>query len=204
MKKILSMFLALCMVVTLLPVTAMAEEIHTPIGTSGEITNFAPLTETEKKVSLGTTSDELELPETLTATVRTAVIADENPAQDFGSLETATPIEPQWEESTVEIPVKWESTPECDMDTEGEYVFTPVITGYTVKVELPEIKVTVETKVMGDWLAGTLSATTYDIWVGGITMNITNKTVTNLFLLLLSLPTLLFIYLLPFNFQCFV
>ena len=47
-KRLLSMFLALCMIVTMLPVSAMAEEIHTPIGTSGEITNFAPLTEAEK------------------------------------------------------------------------------------------------------------------------------------------------------------
>ncbi len=69
-KRLLSMFLALCMVLTMLPVSAMAEEIHTTIGGSGEIISFAPLTETKKAVSLGTSIEDLELPETLTATVR--------------------------------------------------------------------------------------------------------------------------------------
>ena len=144
-KRLFSMFLALCMIVSMLPVSAMAEEIP-PIGTGGEITSFAPLTETAKAVSLGTSIEDLELPETLTATVRTAVPADENSTQDSGDPETATPTaatEPEWEETTVDIPVKWESTPEYDMDTEGAYVFTPVIEGYTVSAALPEITVTV-------------------------------------------------------------
>lgn len=102
-KRLLSMFLALCMIVSMLPVTALAEELHTTIGTSGEIISFAPLTETSKAVSLGTSITDLELPETLTATVRTAVPAAENPTQDSGSPETATPTtaaEPEWEETT--------------------------------------------------------------------------------------------------------
>lgn len=155
MKKILSMFLALCMVVTMLPVTVMAEEIHIPIGTSGEIIHFAPLTETEKTVSLGTSNEDLELPETLTATVRTAVSIGEDSVQDSGSpgedTETGnsgvtpptTASEPEWEENTADIPVEWDSAPEYDPETEGEYVFTPVIEGYTVSAELPKIIVTV-------------------------------------------------------------
>ncbi len=144
-KRLLSMLLTLCMIVSLLPVTAMAEEIHTPIGTSGEITSFAPLTEAEKTASLGTSIEGLDLPETLTATVRTAVPAAENPTQDSGSPQTATPTtatEPEWVENTVDIPVRWGS-PGYDMNTEGEYVFTPGIKGYTVSAQLPEIKVTV-------------------------------------------------------------
>ena len=147
-KRLLSMFLALCMVVSMLPVTALAEEIHTTIGGSGEIISFAPLTETAKAASLGTSIEDLELPETLTATVRTAMPAAENPTQDSGSTETATPTaatEPEWVENTVDIPVKWESTPEYDMETEGAYVFTPVIEGYTVSADLPEITVIVGT-----------------------------------------------------------
>ncbi len=145
MKKILSMFLALCMVVTLLPVSAMAEEAPVTIGTSGEIIGFAPLTEIEKAVSLGTSMEDLELPETLTATVRTAVLADENLTQDSGSPETATPTtaaEPEWEETIADIPVTWTSS-DYDPNSEGEYVFTPVIVGYTVSAELPELTVTV-------------------------------------------------------------
>ncbi len=144
-KRLLSMFLALCMVLTMLPVSAMAEEIHTTIGGSGEIISFAPLTETKKAVSLGTSIEDLELPETLTATVRTAVPADENPTQDSGSPETATPTtaaEPEWKETTGDIPVEWAS-PDYDMDTEGKYVFTPEIAGYTVSAPLPELTVTV-------------------------------------------------------------
>ena len=182
MKKILSMFLALCMVVTLLPVTAMAEEIHTPIGTSGEITSFAPLTEAEKTVSLGTSSENLELPETLTAAVRTAVPAGEDYVQDSGSPETATPTaanEPEWEETTVDIPVKWDSTPEYDMDTEGAYVFTPVIEGYTVSAALPEITVTVgeiPPIAAKHGLASPMAATEYyDLWVGGVQVTSENK-----------------------------
>ncbi len=181
MKKILSMFLALCMVVTLLPVTAMAEEIHTPIGTSGEITSFAPLTEAEKTVSLGTSSENLELPETLTAAVRTALPPAEDSVQDSGSPETATPTtaaEPEWEETTRDIPVTWTSEPEYDMAAEGEYVFTPVIEGYDVRAELPEITVTVGELppiAAAHGLAGTLPATTYDIWVGGVQVTDINK-----------------------------
>lgn len=143
--RLLSMFLTLCMIVTMLPVSAMAEENHTTIGGSGEIISFAPLTETEIARTLGTAIEDLELPETLTATIRTAVPADENSTQDSGSPETATPTtaaEPKWKETTGDIPVEWASF-DYDMDTEGAYVFTPVIAGYTVSAPLPELTVTV-------------------------------------------------------------
>ena len=174
------MFLALCMIVTMLPVSAMAEEIHTTIGGSGEIISFAPLSETEKTVSLGTSSENLELPETLAATVRTAVPAAENPTQDSGSPETATPTtaaEPEWEETTVNIPVTWDS-PFYDPNTEGVYVFTPVIEGYTVSAPLPELTVTVDETLpiaAARGMASPLSATTYNIWVGGVQVTDTNK-----------------------------
>jgi hypothetical protein len=136
----------------MLPVSAMAEEIHTTIGGSGEIISFAPLTETKKAVSLGTSIEDLELPETLTATVRTAVPADENSTQDSGSPETATPTtasEPKWKETTGDIPVTWNS-PDYDPNTGGVYAFTPVIEGYTVSAPLPEISVTVGAAMLID------------------------------------------------------
>jgi uncharacterized repeat protein (TIGR02543 family) len=199
-KRLLSMFLALCMVVTLLPVSAMAEGADTPVGISGEITAFAPLTETEKTVTTGTSIEDLDLPETLTATVRTAVIAGEEPVQDSGSPDedaavddsvvatTSSAIEgevsepgetgevtgPEWEENTVEVPVTWTSEPEYDMDTEGAYVFTPVIEGYTLSAELPEITVTVGAAMLRG-LVSPLSVTTYDIWVGGTQVTSDNK-----------------------------
>ncbi len=178
-KRLLSMFLALCMIVTMLPVSAMAEEIHTTIVGSGEITNFAPLTETEKTRALGTSIQDLELPETLTATVRTAVPADENPVQDSGNPGTATPAtttEPQWEETTVEIPVTWVS-PGYDRNTECEYFFTPVVESYTVSAPLPEIVVTVGEMppIAARGLVTPMFTTTYDIWVGGVQVTSENK-----------------------------
>lgn len=119
------------------------------------------------------------MPETLTATVRTALPSAEDSVQDSGSPETATPItaaEPEWEETTVDIPVKWESTPAYDMDAEGEYVFTPVIGGYDVRAELPEITVTVGElpPIAARGLFTPMSATTYDIWVGEVQVTSAN------------------------------
>lgn len=172
-KRLLSMFLALCMIVTMLPVSAMAEEIHTTIGGSGEIISFAPLAETEKTRALGTSIQDLELPETLTATVRTAVSIGEDAVQDSGSPKTATPTtatEPEWEESTVDVPVRWIS-PDYDMNTEGEYIFTPEIEGYTVSAPLPRIVVTVGEMPPIAAARGSvtpMSTTNYGIWVGGV------------------------------------
>ncbi|MEG6523835.1 S-layer homology domain-containing protein [Desulfotomaculum sp. 1211_IL3151] len=195
--RLLSMFLVLCMVLTMLPVSAMAEEAQTTIGASGEIIAFEPLAETEKTVTTGTSIKDLELPETLTATVRAAVISDsgasEETVQDSASPEEDTAVDdsatatadsaieaevsepqeageattPEWEETTVDIPVTWISQPEYDMDTEGEYVFTPVIGGYTVSAELPEIAVTVEAARMMMGMISPMAVTEYSIWVGG-------------------------------------
>jgi uncharacterized repeat protein (TIGR02543 family) len=157
------MLLAMCMVVIMLPVPSMAEETYMAISDSGEIINFAPLIETEKTVSTGISIEDLGLPETLTATVRTAVTPREDSLQDSGRpvvqdsgnpdtdtltdnseiAPSTTATESEWLEETQKLSVTWTSQPEYDRNTEGEYVFTPVIAGYTVSAELPEIKVTV-------------------------------------------------------------
>ena len=176
-KRLLSFALALCMMLTQLTISAMAEEA----GSSGarvEIIAFAPLDETEKSVPTGTALEVLGLPETLTATVRTAVTADssvsEEPVQDSGNpdedsvsgnltvattgsaieAETSEPQEqekeeenvPRWEEVITDIPVTWEATPEYQGNENGVYIFTPVIEGYTITNDLPEITVTVGTQ----------------------------------------------------------
>lgn len=48
MKKILSMFLSLSMVLTLCPISAAASVPYTASGTNGEIIAFEPLREMEK------------------------------------------------------------------------------------------------------------------------------------------------------------
>ncbi|MGI6778794.1 MAG: fibronectin type III domain-containing protein [Acetivibrionales bacterium] len=134
-KKILSMLLVLSMLLTMLPMTVMAQEENTTNDIREEIIAFESLDETEKIVSVGTSLEDLELPEALTVTVRT------NPETVTDSVYGFE------EETTVDIPVTWISQPEYDMDTEDNYVFTPVIESYTVSAELPQINVTVEAQM---------------------------------------------------------
>lgn len=142
MKKTLSMLLALCMIFTMLPISVMAEEANTTIGTNTEIIAFALLAETEKSVITGTSIEDLELPEYLTATVRTTpASAIQEGAMQQTVVDKVYSCE--WEESMIDIPVTWTSQPEYDMNTEGEYVFTPVIEDYMVSAELPMFSVTV-------------------------------------------------------------
>ncbi|MEA4893281.1 MAG: S-layer homology domain-containing protein [Peptococcaceae bacterium] len=93
-KRILSILLSVCMMLTMLPISAMAEGVDSSIGMSGEIIAFAPLAETEKSVPTGKAIEDLEFPETLTATVRTAVAADsgtaEEPVQDSGNSDKSS------------------------------------------------------------------------------------------------------------------
>lgn len=145
-KKLLSIFLVLCMVCTMLPVSVMAEEVDTT-GASGEIISFATLTEaeTEKTVAIGTSFENLDLPKTLNA----MVLDMDTVVDDSVSIVTGPAIELTDPKTTVDIPVTW-FNPNYDGNTEGEYIFTPVIHGYTVKTDalLPQITVTVEAEMM--------------------------------------------------------
>src|SRR5690554_2239055 len=127
-KRLLSMLLALCMVLTMFPVSATAEDAHTTIGASGEIVAFAHLAETERAVTVGTAMQDLQLPEILTATVL---------------------YDSEYEAILVDIPVTWASRLEYDMDVEGEYFFTPVIESCTVSAELPVITLTAAARLPG-------------------------------------------------------
>lgn len=74
--------------------------------------------------------------------------------------------------------MRWVS-PDYDMNTEGEYVFTPVVEGYTVSAPLPEITVTVDEMPPIAAARGSVApmstTTTYDIWVGGVQVTDDNK-----------------------------
>lgn len=120
---------------TELPVLTMEEKVDSTVGAKGEIISFEPLDEKEKTVTVGTSLEDLGLPEILTAKVRT------NPDTVTGIVYGSE------EETTVDVPVTWISEPEYDMDNKGEYVFTPVIEGYIVSAELPMITVTVKAQV---------------------------------------------------------
>ncbi|MDD3040851.1 MAG: hypothetical protein PHO71_23715, partial [Bacteroides sp.] len=136
-KRILSMLLALCMLFTVLPSSALAE-VNTPIETETEIIAFAALAETEKTVPLGMPEADLELPENLMATVITTITTDSG-TQDSGTQDSGVTSK---EEDTL-VPVTWICEAGYNMDTAGVYTFRPVINGYTISAVLPEITVTV-------------------------------------------------------------
>ncbi len=191
-KRVLSIWLSVCMVLIMLPISAMAEEESTPASASGEVIAFAPLAETEKSVEVGTPLEKLKLPEKLTATVRTAVPADsvipEEPVLDSGESEDdVPPTDPtvatttsaikesendqqespasEWKETTVDIPVIWTAEPEYDGNENGDYVFTPVIEDYTVSADVPEITVKVGAKPLMMALRGGIPTTYGDFSV---------------------------------------
>lgn len=163
-KKLLCMLLVLSIILTMLGMPIMAQEENTTINSREEIIAFEPLNETEKTVSVGTSIEDLELPKTLRATVRT---------YPDTVTESVYDIE---EETTVDIPVIWTAEPEYDMYTEGEYVFTPVIGDYVLAelVELPQIIVTVEAAMLREMISP-MAAGGYDIWVAGVEVADENK-----------------------------
>ncbi|KAF5065727.1 hypothetical protein DSECCO2_270850 [anaerobic digester metagenome] len=83
-RRLLAMALSVVMVLGMLPITAAAEDLLA--GTSGEITAFEKLVDGTviQTVALGTPFEDLDLPETLTATVRLDTDTDD-PVQDSGN-----------------------------------------------------------------------------------------------------------------------
>lgn len=161
-KRLLSMLLALCMIVTLIPVSLMAEETHDSIENKEVIIAFNETMETEVMVPVGTKLRELHLPESLIATVRTTLADTEFNAEGLGDWANVTTSSAIEIEITRDIPVTWTSEPEYDMTIQGEYVFTPVIEGYTISAKLPEIKVIVGSAEKNMLLMGGASTTVKD------------------------------------------
>ena len=135
-------------------------------STEGEIIAFDPLAEETavQAVGFGTPLADLDLPESLTATVRDGA-----------------------QETTSSVPVTWTASPEYDGEAADTYAFTPEISGdYTVAegVSLPAITVTVtaeETVTPPVVMAGMMGAMdvsdtyTFDLYYGNI--SITSDTV---------------------------
>lgn len=142
-KRMLSIWLSACMVLTLLPVSAMAAEPGTPLGAGGKIVAFAKLDETvsAQTVPAGTAEDELNLPGELTATVTES---GDDTATDSGASKEI--------QATVTVS-GWESEPAFDGSKSGEYLFTPTLAlpeGLTAAegVAPPQISVTVKNGTM--------------------------------------------------------
>ena len=163
--KITAMLLSAVMVVGMTPVPASADTGMLSDGVSGEIIAFEALKSeiAEQSVPLGTSEADLELPDSLTATIRLAASTEE-PVLDSGETDensgsadtvsgsaigigktkdTGTGAR---EEITVSLPVTWQSEPEYDGETAGTYSFMPELQeGFilTADAELPTITVTV-------------------------------------------------------------
>lgn len=96
-QRILAMALSVVMALGMLPITAAAEAL--PVGISGEITAFEKLADaaTIQTVALGTPFEDLDLPETLKATVRFETAAGET-VQDSDESQQQEEGEPEQEE----------------------------------------------------------------------------------------------------------
>ena len=172
-KRLWALLLSAALIVTQLPAVAMAEN-NTP--EDGSIASFEVLDSgvAEQNVPLGTSSVDLVLPGTVTATVYhvtedTVIINEDDTEDDSGDIPTATPSDAEGSvsdnsfgdssdkdsgttvttvtTSTEEIPVTWDSEPAYDGDTAGSYVFTADVGGYALSdgAKLPQIAVTVAT-----------------------------------------------------------
>ena len=84
---------------------------------SGEITGFEPLDAgvAAQSVPLGTDRQTLTLPETLAAAVFVEPVEEDTQTPEPGTTGVDVPVQ------------RWEAAPEYDPDTEGEYIFTPVL-----------------------------------------------------------------------------
>ena len=181
-KQIGSLFLAFCMVFTMLPTMAFAEtgdvDSGAPLGMSGTITAFAELGTdvANQTVEAGTTEDALNLPDTLTVTVTTGpavATATDSDAQQLETRETETAVAVSG----------WTSDPAYDGDTVGDYVFTPTLDlpeGLMLAggATLPTVTVTVREKSAAPQARGMVGA----LGVGTITgtMSVGGTTVSDL------------------------
>ncbi len=154
-KRITAMVLSVMMVVGMMPVSAFAETSTLPISTSGEITTFEALglDIAFRNVPFGTGRGDLELPDTLMATLRIAALEDK-PLLDSGDADGGSVASPSdaekaggdIEEISVALPVTWACAPEYDGEAAGTYVFMPELPeGFilTDGIELPTITLTV-------------------------------------------------------------
>lgn len=170
-KKIGSLILSVCMVVTMLPTVAFAEtdtkDSGSGLGTSGKITAFVSLAENiaARTVESGTLENELNLPTELNATVTKTVTttADSAVTATVSGNDTVTDSEaqePEPQEETEEIQEEttvdvsgWTSdpaySPAYDAEESNTYVFTPTLAlpeGLTLAkgVSAPTVTVTVQ------------------------------------------------------------
>ena len=162
-KKLLSLALAVLLAVGALPQAVYAQAPKT----GGEIIAFANLPEetARQEVPLGTAIGDLNLPDSLTATVQEITVED---TKDTGKNVKDTG-KPKFTQTSTSVPVLEWVCEEFDGEALGTYTFTPVLDAAYILadgVELPTITVQVVMGIMA--LASNLSSLTFDISEGDI------------------------------------
>lgn len=115
--KILSLLLAVCMVVTMLPTVAFAEtgdvDSGAPLGAGGTITAFAELSAAvaARMVSAGTAEDELNLPKQLAATITEG--SDDTATGSDTTKETQTTVAEGVSAPTITVTVEEITAPQA-------------------------------------------------------------------------------------------
>ncbi len=167
LQRILAVTLSAAMVLGSTPLIAKGAQ---PIAVKQKITAFEelPASIANQEVEVGTLPEELNLPDTLTATVYTEIPAEETgygapqqADQDSANSEVTTSAavtadEVQLAGLVVVIPVTWEAQPEFNNGVPGSYVFTPELPAeYTLadRVVAPAITVTVKNALSSGSLA---------------------------------------------------
>ncbi|MFT4107064.1 MAG: hypothetical protein QM657_15015 [Lacrimispora sp.] len=147
-KRVSSAILAACMVITMVPMAAIAEtdagSSNDSLNSKGIITAFADLDTdvSEQTVEAGTPEDELDLPDTLVVIV----------SEDRDTVASGSDAEKMGIETTVEVS-GWTADPVYDGDEAGDYVFTPVLDladdlDMAEGVTAPQITVTVTARLL--------------------------------------------------------
>ncbi|WP_027399003.1 S-layer homology domain-containing protein [Anaerovorax odorimutans] len=157
-QKLMTVMLSIIMAVGMIPVSVSAETDEVPDSLSKEITAFAELAAdiAAQSVPLSTSKADLNLPETLRATVRPIASEDgdvtdysetSSEADDSTNATSSTAIDiVESDVQTLDIQVTWEAVPSYSPETSGTYVFHPVCPqDYIIKedLSLPIITVTV-------------------------------------------------------------
>lgn len=184
-QRLLAWALSAAMILGMLPSSIVAAENQSAV-TSGEIVTFEPLLEATaaQTVALGTPLEDLDLPNTLKATIRLAGDTDklgQDPEHNTESVQqdttqstesvqqkqvitgeavalTQEEADTGYTETIALVPVKqWTATPDYNSNTAGEYVFIPEIEGFTLS-SAASISVPTITVTVQETVKGTITA----------------------------------------------
>lgn len=151
-QRVLAMTLSIVLVMGVTPFNVLAAPY--PAKNGGEIISFQPLKEDIIKqiVPLGTSVEELNLPNTLWATIRSWGSSYYKNSELHNDIDGN---KGQPDEYEVSIPVIWHSKPEYDGEKNRDYLFTPVFSKDYIlvgEIQIPAVIVIVDGSVLPESL----------------------------------------------------